>query len=133
MQEKNELKLKFGQTYLSPYAPWQKTFGVDIKQANQGDISSFNMPASVESYYNFGIIGYILYSLFMGILIFFINFVLNQQTISTTSKVSLVATFSPLLYLEHHLIFMLKNSLYIFLLIVATTLFAKIVFSITNK
>ena len=39
MQEKNELKLKFGQTYLSPYVPWQKTFGVDIKQANQGDIS----------------------------------------------------------------------------------------------
>jgi hypothetical protein len=133
MQEKNELKLKFGQTYLNPYAPWQKTFGVDIKQANQGDISSFNMPASVESYYNFGIIGYILYSLFMGILIFFINFALNQQTISTTSKVSLIATFSPLLYLEQHLIFMLKNSLYTFLLIVATTLFAKIIFSITNN
>ena len=63
MVKNDLLELKKGKTYFNSQNNWQKTFGVDIKQLpiSIKDLSSFNMPASVESYYNFGNFGFIVF------------------------------------------------------------------------
>ena len=89
MVKNDLLELKKGKTYFNSQNNWQKTFGVDIKQLpiSIKDLSSFNMPASVESYYNFGNFGFIVFSIFMGFLIYLISLFLNSKYLSNEHKI----------------------------------------------
>lgn len=129
----DKLEFKYGDTYLNSSIPWQKKFGVDIKQTNLLDNSSFNMPASIESYYNFGVIGFIVFSIFMGGIIYFISKILNSNKLSMETKIILIVSFCPFLNLENHLVFMLKNWLYASMLIISALILTNIFGSLIYK
>jgi len=117
IEDNDKVELKYGETYLNPSQPWQKIFGIDIKQLNMGVESSFNMPASIESFYNFGTIGFTIFSILMGGIIYIISKILNSNKLSNDLKILLTVTFFPFLNLENHLFFMLKNWIYISIMI----------------
>jgi len=133
MIKNNTLDFKLGETYFNPKKKWQKIFGVDIKQANLNDNSSFNIPASVESYYNFGNIGFILFSILMCTIIYLVSMMLNSKVGSPQFKIFLLVIFFPFLNLENHLIFMIKNSLYIAALLFVSILTINYFFLKINK
>jgi hypothetical protein len=133
MVKNNDLNLKLGETYFNPKKKWQKIFGVDIRQANLNDNSSFNMPASVESFYNFGNIGFLLFSILMGAIIYLIGSLLNSKIGSSQLKIILLVIFFPFLNLENHLIFMTKNSLYIAFLLFGSIMVINYFFLKINK
>lgn len=133
MIKNNDLDFKLGDTYFNQKKNWQKIFGVDIKQANLNDNSSFNMPASVESYYNFGNIGFFLFSILMGTIIYLISMMINSKVISPQFKIFILVIFFPFLNLENHLIFMIKNSLYIAALLFVSILTINYFFLKINK
>ena len=116
-EDNDKLKLKYGATYLNPSQQWQQQFGIDINQLNPTTVSSFNMPASIESYYNFGVIGFTIFSILMGAIIYIISKILNSGKISKELKILLTVTYFPFLNLENHLLFMLKNWIYVTILI----------------
>ena len=93
------------------------------------------MPASVESYYNFGNFGFIVFSIFMGFLIYLISLFLNSKKkyLSNEHKIIYLIIFFPFLNLENHLIFMLKNSLYIYLILFSFIICLNFIFSKLNK
>jgi hypothetical protein len=131
LDKNNKIELKYGETYFNPKKNWQKKFGVDLKQANEDDISSFNMPASIESYYNFGVQGFILFSFLMSLIVFSLSYFLNLFN-SQNLNIIFTTIFLPFLNLENHLIFMIKNSLYIGLMILIPIILINLIFS-NNK
>lgn len=128
LEKNNKIELKYGETYFNPEKNWQKKFGVDIKQANIGDVSSFNMPASIESYYNFGVEGFILFSFLMGLIVFILSHFLNSLN-SQNLNIIFTTIFLPILNLENHLIFMIKNSIYTGLIILIPIILINFIFS----
>ena len=128
LEKNNKIELKYGGTYFNPEKNWQKKFGVDIKQANIGDVSSFNMPASIESYYNFGVQGFILFSFLMGLIVFILNHFLISLN-SQNLNIIFTTIFLPFLNLENHLVFMIKNSIYIGLIILIPIILINFIFS----
>lgn len=129
----DKLEFKYGDTYLNSSILWQKQFGVDIKQANMDDNSSFNMPASVESFYNFGVIGFVFFSVIMGGIIFLTSKILNSEKLSKEAKILLTVSFFPFLNLENHFIFMLKNWIYVSILIISVIILTNIFANLLNK
>ena len=103
------------------------------KQQFLNDNSSFNMPASVESFYNFGNIGFLLFSILMGAIIYLIGSLLNSKIGSSQLKIILLVIFFPFLNLENHLIFMIKNSLYIAFLLFGSIMVINYFFLKINK
>jgi len=128
LEKNNKIELKYGATYFNPEKNWQKKFGVDLKQANEEDTSSFNMPASIESYYNFGIQGFILFSFLMGLIVFILNHFLNSLN-SQNLNIIFTTIFLPFLNLENHLVFMIKNSIYTGLVILIPIILINFIFS----
>lgn len=128
LEKNNKIELKYGETYFYPEKNWQKKFGVDIKQANQEDVSSFNMPASIESYYNFGVQGFIIFSFLMSLMVFILSYLLNSLN-SQNLNIIFTTIFLPFLNLENHLIFMVKNSLYAGLIILIPIILINLIFS----
>lgn len=128
LEKNNKIELKYGDTYFNPDKNWQKLFGVDIKQANKADITSFNMPALIESYYNFSTHGFVTFSFLMGLMIFGLSYFLNSLN-SQNSNIIFTIIFFPFLNIENHLVFMIKNSFYIGLIILIPIISINLIFS----
>lgn len=114
----NELSFKNGETYINYNKNWQKIFGADLKQTYPNSTSAFNMPASVESYYNFGILGLLIFSITMGIFIVLLDRTINSDLLISSQKIILINIFSSFIFLENYLIFMIKNTIYGFILVI---------------
>jgi hypothetical protein len=114
----NDLSFKNGETYINYKKNWQKIFGADLKQTYPNSTSAFNMPASVESYYNFGILGLLIFSITMGIFIVLLDRIINSDLLISSQKIILINIFSSFIFLENYLIFMIKNTIYGFILVI---------------
>ena len=86
------------------------------------------MPASIESYYNFGVQGFILFSFLMGLIVFILNHFLNSLN-SQNLNIIFTTIFLPFLNLESHLVFMIKNSIYTGLMILIPIILINFIFS----
>jgi hypothetical protein len=124
--DNNGLQYKKGETYLNREINWKKKFGVDIMQTLPSTPSAFNMPAIVESYYNFGVYGILIFSIISSIICVTIFKIINYYKNNFYLQSILTVGFSHLLTHENDFIFGIKNVIYCFVLLITLAFFLKL-------
>lgn len=128
--DNNNLKYKKGETYLNREINWKRQFGIDLKQLHPETISSFNMPAIVESYYNFGIYGIFIFGIIAGILNVLIFKTIRNFNNNFYLQIIFIISFSNMLIHENDFIFAIKNTFYTFLILITSAIICEL---ISNK
>ena len=125
----NILEYKKGETYLNRKINWKKQFGYDLRQLYPQTPSSFNMPAIVESYYNFGAYGIFIFSLIVGIINVIIFKILRNCNNNFYLQCIFIISFSQFLIHENDFIFAIKNFIYCFTFLISVTIFLELILS----
>ena len=133
--DNNNLKYKKGETYLNREINWKRQFGFDLEQLNPDTISSFNMPAIVESYYNFGIYGIFIFAIIAGIMNVLIFKTIRNFNNNFYLQIIFVISFSNMLIHENDFIFAIKNTFYTFLILITSAIIFELILnkSFNNK
>jgi len=124
--DNNKLQYKKGETYLNREINWKKKFGVDIMQTLQSTPSAFNMPAIIESYYNFGVYGILIFSVISSIICVTIFKIINYYKNNFYLQSILAVGFSHLLIHENDFIFGIKNVIYCLVLLITLAFFLEL-------
>lgn len=122
----NLLEYKKGETYLNREINWKRQFGYDLKQLHPETVSSFNMPAIIESYYNFGVNGIFIFGLIAGTMNLFFFKIIRKFNNNFYFQTILIISFSHFLIHENDFIFAIKNIFYTFALLLSVYIFIEI-------
>ena len=131
--DNNILEYKKGETYLNREINWKKEFGVDIKQTSKDIPSAFNLPAIVESYYNFGAYGILIFSIIAAIMCLIIFKIINYYKNNFYLQSVLIISFSHFLIHENDFIFSVKNVIFCFALLISLTIFLEFLIKLNSK